>query len=261
MILRRLSQSLKEQNWAAIWIEFILLVGGVFLGIQVANWNEERVTNKQSEIFTERLRKDLQVEAWNRSALTAYYESVQLNAKKTLSALEGKSELSNEALIIAAYRATQFGELVRYRETYDELTSTGNIGLIKDPLLRKVATEVYNGKATDNLKNEGINSRYRVAFRMSIPIEVQDAIANACGDRDLTIGDYNKLKTIMNYKCKTGLPQNEIDQAALILRSDSSFIPLLRLRITDVKSQLSTVGLNLSEEVKASLLVMSKERP
>ena len=31
MILRRLTQSLKEQNWTAIWIEFILLVTGVFL--------------------------------------------------------------------------------------------------------------------------------------------------------------------------------------------------------------------------------------
>ena len=43
MILRRLSQSLKEQNWMAISIELVLLVVGVFLGIQVANWNEERV--------------------------------------------------------------------------------------------------------------------------------------------------------------------------------------------------------------------------
>ena len=41
MILRRLSQSIKEQNWAAIVIEFILLVAGVFLGMQVSNWNQE----------------------------------------------------------------------------------------------------------------------------------------------------------------------------------------------------------------------------
>ena len=261
MILRRLSQSLKEQNWTAIWIEFVLLVVGVFLGIQVANWNEARIANKQSELFTERLREDLRVEAWNLAALTAYYENVQLNAKKTLSVLEGKSELSNEALIIAAYRATQFGELVRYRETYDELTATGNMGLIKDRLLRKLATEIYNGNATENLKNEGINSRYRVAFRMAISIEVQDALAKECGDQDLTIGDYGNLKTILNYDCKTGLPQNDIDQTALILRSDPAFIPMLRLRIADVKSQLATVGLNLSPEVRAGLLVIEKETP
>ncbi|MEO8460209.1 MAG: hypothetical protein ABI451_06755 [Dokdonella sp.] len=261
MILRRLSQSLREQNWTAIWIEFVLLVVGVFLGIQVANWNQERATNQQSEAFTERLREDLRTEAWNRAALDAYYENVQINAKKTLSALEGKSELADEALIIAAYRSTQFGELVRYRETYDELTSTGNMGLIKDKLLRRVATEVYNDNASENLKNEGINSRYRVAFRMMIPIEIQDAIANACGDKDLTIGDYASLGTILNYDCKTGLLQHDIEQAASILRSDVSLVPLLRLRIVDVKQQLATIGLNMSPEVRASLKAMGKEKP
>ena len=38
----RISQSLKTQDWAAIRIEFVLLVLSVFLGIQVANWNEAR---------------------------------------------------------------------------------------------------------------------------------------------------------------------------------------------------------------------------
>ena len=42
MILSRLTQSMREQNWTAIWIEFVLLVGGVFLGIQVSNWNAAR---------------------------------------------------------------------------------------------------------------------------------------------------------------------------------------------------------------------------
>jgi hypothetical protein len=43
MIFRRLAQHLREQNWTAIFIEFVLLVVGVFLGIQVANWNQARI--------------------------------------------------------------------------------------------------------------------------------------------------------------------------------------------------------------------------
>ena len=42
MLLRRLANALKEQNWTTILIEFFLLVSGVFLGIQAANWNEQR---------------------------------------------------------------------------------------------------------------------------------------------------------------------------------------------------------------------------
>ena len=60
MILRRLSQSLKEQNWTAIWIEFILLVTGVFLGIQVANWNATQQDHKREAEFIKRLDSDFQ---------------------------------------------------------------------------------------------------------------------------------------------------------------------------------------------------------
>jgi hypothetical protein len=42
MILRRITEHVKAQNWTAIWIQFVLLVSGLFLGIQVANWNDVR---------------------------------------------------------------------------------------------------------------------------------------------------------------------------------------------------------------------------
>ena len=42
MILRRLTEHLKQQHWTAIAIELVIVVLGVFIGIQVANWNEAR---------------------------------------------------------------------------------------------------------------------------------------------------------------------------------------------------------------------------
>jgi len=143
MILRRLSQSLKEQNWAAIWIEFILLVAGVFLGIQVANWNEDRANQKLAKILTERLRADLKIEAWSYEFQIQYYQEVLSNAEKTLDTLEGRNEQSNEQLLVSAYRATQYNLPSRRRGTYDEMTSTGTIGLITDQPLRLAAALVY----------------------------------------------------------------------------------------------------------------------
>ena len=62
MILRRLSQSLKDQNWTAIWIEFALLVMGVFLGIQVANWNEDRTNRNAEKRHLEEIAEDLRAD-------------------------------------------------------------------------------------------------------------------------------------------------------------------------------------------------------
>ena len=86
MILRRLSQSLKVQNWTAIWIEFVLLVAGVFLGIQVSNWNAERETRQKSAIFSARLMADM--DAWGYSfrlgSARAWFENDAEDARRSL---------------------------------------------------------------------------------------------------------------------------------------------------------------------------------
>ena len=259
MILRRLSQSLKAQNWTAIWIEFVLLVSGVFLGIQVSNWNQERATQKQAAEFTRRLKEDLRAEAWRFNAVELYYPDVLANAERTLAALEGKSALSNEALLIAAYRATQYGDFVQSHATYDELRSTGNVGLITDPELSKMAAEVYSTPLYENLKNEGINSPYRVAFRMRVPPDVQAAIGSKCGDRISAVNDYEGIKNPLDYPCTPDLSQKDIDSAAASLRSDATLVPLLRLRITNIRSAASLTI--LSDEVLARMHAESKEKP
>ncbi len=59
MILRRFAEALKQQNWAAIAIEFVLLVLGVFLGIQVANWNDARADRVAYEAALGRLSAEI----------------------------------------------------------------------------------------------------------------------------------------------------------------------------------------------------------
>ena len=42
MLLRRITKHVKDQNWTAVALDFFIVVVGVFIGIQVANWNEAR---------------------------------------------------------------------------------------------------------------------------------------------------------------------------------------------------------------------------
>lgn len=236
MLLRHLTHSLKAQNWTAIWIEFVLLVLGVFLGIQVSNWNTERETERKAQVFTERLREDLRTEVWRLKALNLYYQDVLNNARVTLADVEGRERLSNEALLIAAYRATQYSEFVQFRATYDELTSTGNVGLLRDRELRRMAAEIFGTPVYLNAKNEGLNSEYRRAFRKLLPVEVQFAVASQCGDREARVGDYRSIEHPIGYTCQTGLPSSDIDQAAAALRNAPDLAALLRLRIMNANT-------------------------
>lgn len=52
MILRRITQHVKDQNWTAIAIDFAIVV---FLGIQIGNWNDARKARSEEAAVVERL--------------------------------------------------------------------------------------------------------------------------------------------------------------------------------------------------------------
>lgn len=238
MILRRLTQSLKEQNWTAIVIEFVLLVTGVFLGIQVSNWNAERETRQKSALFTARLVADLKVEAWAYQYLTEYNQDVQANARRALDALTGAAPLSDEQFLIAAYRATQYESQDRRRATYDELVSTGTIGLIRDQKLRRTAIGIYSTTLIDQTMQEAKQSEYRLLFRRSLSAQVQQALLEHCGDRVVTPLDYAGIVDSLDYPCTLDLPADQVEAAARALRARPGLEETLRLRFADVGTVL-----------------------
>jgi hypothetical protein len=73
MLLRRVIQHVRKQEWTAIWIDLVIVVVGVFIGIQVSNWNDDRATVRRAAVFSERLLSDLREEAWNYEMQVGYY--------------------------------------------------------------------------------------------------------------------------------------------------------------------------------------------
>jgi hypothetical protein len=238
MILRRLAQSLKDQNWTAITIEFVLLVVGVFLGIQVGNWNQQRGIERQAREVTARLQADLRVEDWRYVYLLSYTRQVLANAQQAVAALEGRTTPTDEALLVSAYRASQYKETPRRRSTYDELIATGTIALVRDRELRDTAMRLYSLSTYDNLVREGLQSKYREAFRMSLPNDVQGVLAARCGDQYITVNDYAGIPGVLAYPCRTGLSAATLAASVQALRANPAVLPALRLRIADLQTRL-----------------------
>lgn len=42
MLLRHMTKHVNDQNWFAVGLDFVIVVVGVFFGIQIGNWNEAR---------------------------------------------------------------------------------------------------------------------------------------------------------------------------------------------------------------------------
>ena len=131
MNLCRVVEHLKHQHWTTIGIDLVIVVVGVFIGMQATNWNQERTTNQQSAVFTAHLKADLRAEDWAYQFAIAYNREVLANANQAVCALDGTVALSDEALLISAYRATQYKQRVVRQSTNDELISTGTLSFAR----------------------------------------------------------------------------------------------------------------------------------
>ena len=88
VIGRRVIGHLKNQQWTAFGIEFVIVVLGIFIGLRVSNWNQERTVDQQAAKFAERLKTDLREEDWAYQLQITYSREVLANAERAASALD-----------------------------------------------------------------------------------------------------------------------------------------------------------------------------
>ncbi|GLQ21683.1 hypothetical protein ACFFUB_09335 [Algimonas porphyrae] len=59
MRLRRITEHIRDQNWTAVALDFFIVVIGVFIGIQVANWNAARAERALETVYMKRLHQEI----------------------------------------------------------------------------------------------------------------------------------------------------------------------------------------------------------
>ena len=55
MILRKLAESVRQQNWFVVVLEILIVVIGIFIGLQVDDWNNSRITLKLEADYLDQL--------------------------------------------------------------------------------------------------------------------------------------------------------------------------------------------------------------
>lgn len=233
------------------WKDFAIHIATIVIGLLIAVGLEQTVEyfhhQHQAAEFEEHLRADLREEEWGYELLIDYNQQVLTNAERAAGALEGKATLTDEALLVSAYRATQYRNRRQRRATFDELVSTGTIGMIRDQQLRNTAMQLYNSPAMDDLVAEGRRSHFRETFRMSIPNDVQRTLNTQCGDRRIEPGNLASIHGSLDFPCATGLPAQVVADAVKSLRANPEVLGGLRLRIADLESRLVDLTRNNSD--------------
>ena len=184
MAIRRFREHVAEQNWFAVLIDIGIVVLGVFLGIQVNNWNERRVEAAQARDYRARLADELDFNAHQFAAQTAYYRQAQAYGRQALAALDGTAPLADRDFLIAAYQLSQTDTTPAKTRIYDEMTSTGLVTRLGDARLQQLASDYYLGLDPSNrIMTE--NYPYRTLIREVMPYDLQKSIRDTCGDREV----------------------------------------------------------------------------
>ena len=59
MILQNISKAIREQNYYAVALEFVIVIAGVVIGFQIQAWNQDRANRETERVYLERLHQDM----------------------------------------------------------------------------------------------------------------------------------------------------------------------------------------------------------
>lgn len=137
MLLRRITQHVREQNWLAVSIDFAIVVIGVFIGIQVANWNDARGDRALETEYVELLTRDLQALQNTLDSQVSWEQGILDVAGSALDQINNR-ETQDDSIILGKSLSSLWGRrtLTLTSPTFIELQGAGRITLITNSKLR-----------------------------------------------------------------------------------------------------------------------------
>jgi hypothetical protein len=160
MILRKLAGAIREQNWVTVVLEILIVVVGIFIGLQVDGWNELRKERQEEEEYLVRLTEEAR-RALN--SFSIYKQTHRTNIDSGIDLIQGLSEpdycVDNDFVLISGMLLiTAFPPPKTRFRTIEELLQSGKMRFIRSNDVRLMAIETRD--ASEFLYQQW--DRYRV---------------------------------------------------------------------------------------------------
>lgn len=157
MILRSVMKHVREQNWFAVGLDFLIVVVGVFIGIQVANWNDAQRDRQAETLYLDRLHGEIAAIASRADPdyQTQHDRLERMEEVRTFFATGSGIELLDRHHCGALSQSHIFALTIFYPSGIKELIATGRIVPIRDDRIRTAilafdqANEVLGQVRTD----------------------------------------------------------------------------------------------------------------
>jgi hypothetical protein len=127
MILRRVIAHFRKQEWLAIFLDFVIVVTGVFVGIQVSNWNAARELRASEKSHLEQLRDEVATNVRLLDAHETYTRELVAAGRRALDFLARDEACAEKCvdLVIDLFHASQLWGTPYPRARFDENVRIG----------------------------------------------------------------------------------------------------------------------------------------
>lgn len=145
MILRRLTRHVKDQNWFAVALDFVIVVVGVYLGVLLGNWNSDSAAERSERAVLLQLHDELMAaKAEVGPGSYRYIDDYPATMKSILAAFfDGENTMPEDALCSVVSTSHVLLNSVGELSAVSELISTGRLSSINDPDLRSAIASFH----------------------------------------------------------------------------------------------------------------------
>jgi len=180
VILRRITEHVKAQNWTAVALDFFIVVVGVFIGIQVANWNDARADNARERELLAELKIEISESMNDAQYLHKFHANVHAAAKRSIEFMDSGGDCGDACWPVLAdfFHASQWQPVNVDRTTFDEMRRQGL------PRSREIVAlvEAYLSQNFITMIVLADPPAYREHVRGLIPAAVHEAYWTTCYD-------------------------------------------------------------------------------
>jgi hypothetical protein len=145
VILRRMTEHLKTQNWVAVGLDLAVVVLGVFLGFQVNEWKDARQSKAREFVAIERLHAEAVETVLYLQRFVSSFERLTIEQDSAVAALAKRnwSAESEESIETGIATLVMYPAVAPPRSTYDDLLNSGLFSDISYAALRSAVSEYY----------------------------------------------------------------------------------------------------------------------
>ncbi|MEO6580338.1 MAG: hypothetical protein ABIN83_04220 [Sphingomicrobium sp.] len=238
MIYKRFAANLRAQNWFAIGVELAIVIIGVFMGTLVANWNAQRVEQAETRRMVVQLKPSIELLYQYFNSARRYYTVTRRYATVAEGGWMRDPSVSDSDFVIAAYQASQIMGIGTNGSAWAEVLGADRLRQIEDPELRNDLATLMSSDYT-LIDTPAVDTPYRRNVRRLIPVALQDAVRERCGDQPPTDP---VLFPYLPASCPLKLPPTEAATAANKLRKHPELLDDLQWHMAAQSALLGNFG-------------------